>query len=173
MAHAELVIDSFAGQSQLPPTAPNTHALRPEEPSGLPAVAVGRLRGFDWHEQPLIDGLKIRPGIVASARSTMLLSRQLIGREVLVVFEDGDAERPIVVGVLEPAPLDTARAVAQEPAQASDERCIVEASQEIVLRCGDASITLTKGGKVLIKGTYVLSRSSGYNKLKGAAVEIN
>ena len=40
-------------------------------------------------------------------------------------------------------------------------------------RCGDASITLTRAGKVIIKGNYILSRSSGYNKIKGAAVDIN
>jgi uncharacterized protein (DUF2345 family) len=57
--------------------------------------------------------------------------------------------------------------------RADDERFVVSAEREIVLQCGDASITLTRAGKVLIKGTYVLSRSSGYNKIKGAAVDIN
>jgi len=42
-----------------------------------------------------------------------------------------------------------------------------------VLRCGDASITLTRAGKVVIQGNYILSRSSGYNKIKGAAIDIN
>ena len=50
---------------------------------------------------------------------------------------------------------------------------MLTAEREIVLKCGEASITLTRAGKVLIKGTYVLSRSSGYNKIKGAAVDIN
>ena len=57
--------------------------------------------------------------------------------------------------------------------QADDDRFVLSAEREIVLRCGDASITLTRAGKVLIKGTYILSRSSGYNKIKGAAVDIN
>jgi hypothetical protein len=43
----------------------------------------------------------------------------------------------------------------------------------VVLRCGDASITLTQAGKVIIRGNYIVSRSSGYNKIKGAAVDIN
>ena len=49
----------------------------------------------------------------------------------------------------------------------------MDAEREIVLRCGDSSITLTRAGKVIIKGKYILNRSSGYNKIKGAAVEIN
>jgi hypothetical protein len=32
---------------------------------------------------------------------------------------------------------------------------------------------LTRAGKVVIKGRYVVSRSSGDNKVKGASVEIN
>ena len=47
------------------------------------------------------------------------------------------------------------------------------AESEIVLRCGEASITLTRAGKVLIRGTYLLSRSSGVNRIKGGSVQIN
>ena len=50
---------------------------------------------------------------------------------------------------------------------------LLTAGREIVLRCGEASITLTRAGKVLIRGTYILTRSSGANRIKGAAVEIN
>jgi hypothetical protein len=57
--------------------------------------------------------------------------------------------------------------------QADGERQVITAEREIVLKCGHASITLTRAGKVIIKGTYVLSRSSGYNKIKGAAIDIN
>jgi hypothetical protein len=47
------------------------------------------------------------------------------------------------------------------------------AEREIVLRCGQASITLTRAGKVLIRGAYVLTRSSGVNRIQGGSVEIN
>lgn len=53
------------------------------------------------------------------------------------------------------------------------ERIELVAEQEIVLRCGDASITLTKAGKIVLRGAYVLSRSSGVNKIKGGSVQIN
>jgi hypothetical protein len=42
-----------------------------------------------------------------------------------------------------------------------------------VLRCGKASITLTKAGKVLVQGTYVSHRSSGVIRIKGGAVQLN
>src|SRR4051812_15153812 len=59
-----------------------------------------------------------------------------------------------------------------EPEQAR-ERIEICAEKEIVLRCGKASITLTRSGKILIRGTYVLSRSSGAQRIQGASVQIN
>jgi hypothetical protein len=53
------------------------------------------------------------------------------------------------------------------------ERLELTASREIVLRCGDASITLTRAGKIILRGAYLLSRSSGVNKIKGGSVQIN
>jgi hypothetical protein len=52
-------------------------------------------------------------------------------------------------------------------------RVTFEAKEEIVLRCGKASITLTRAGKVLIRGAYLLNRSSGVNRIKGGSVQIN
>ena len=42
-----------------------------------------------------------------------------------------------------------------------------------MLRCGQASLTLTRAGKILLSGTYVLSHSSGVNRVKGGSVQIN
>jgi hypothetical protein len=53
------------------------------------------------------------------------------------------------------------------------ERLELTAEKEIVLRVGDASITLTRAGKIILRGTYVLSRSSGVNRIKGGSVQIN
>lgn len=66
----------------------------------------------------------------------------------------------------EPAPEDAAAA-------AVPERLELVAEREIVLRCGQASITLTRAGKIILRGTYVLSRSSGVNKIKGGSIQIN
>jgi hypothetical protein len=47
------------------------------------------------------------------------------------------------------------------------------AREQLVLRCGAASITLTRDGKVLIQGAYVSHRSSGVMRIKGGSVQIN
>ena len=71
-----------------------------------------------------------------------------------------------------------AEAAAAEPVERAVDAAIPErleliAEREIVLRVGDASITLTRAGKIILRGTYVLSRSSGVNRIKGGSVQIN
>jgi hypothetical protein len=146
-------------------------------PSVLPAAVTARLRGFDLDDRPLIVGLPDLPGEIVPAVTSVSLRRDMVDSTVVVLFDQGDVRRPIIVGVLQDRlapPAEAALGPAQRVlVQADDERVVVTAEREIVLRCGDASITLTRAGKVLIKGTYVLSRARGYNKIKGAAVDIN
>lgn len=138
------------------------------------AAVVARFDGFDILDQPLVAGVAACPGEKLVARSTVALRRAQIGRPVVLLFENGDPRLPLIVGVVED-PL--APAAERTPSTATvivdGERQLIEAEREIVLRCGDASITLTRAGKVLIQGRYVLSKSSGVNRIKGAAVDIN
>ena len=50
---------------------------------------------------------------------------------------------------------------------------VVEAASELVLRCGEASLTLRADGKVVVRGTHILSHSSGPHRLKGGSFSIN
>lgn len=155
--------------------------VRHEAQAPTPAAAatgalVCRLHGFDLSEQPLLSGIPDLPFEIVQARTTVPLSRAQVGAAVVVMFDQGDPRRPIVLGVLHDsaAPVVPDRAAERTVAvQADEQRLVLTADREIVLRCGDASITLTRAGKVLITGSYVLSRSTGYNKIKGAAVDIN
>ena len=149
----------------------------PERPSAsaLAGAATARFQGFALDERPLVGGLPGLPGEVVPAQTTVPLSRSNVGCAVVVVFEGGDVRRPIVLGVLQgPGPAASDATVPRQLAiDMDDDRIVLSAEREIVLRCGDASITLTRAGKVVIRGSYILSRSSGYNKIKGAAVDIN
>jgi len=90
------------------------------------------------------------------------------GREVALMFEGGDPQRPLVMGKIM-SPL----AAGGTEAAADGRRVEINAEEEIVLRCGESSITLTRAGKIIIRGAYVLSRSSGVNRIQGGSVEIN
>jgi hypothetical protein len=120
--------------------------------------------------EPLVD-FPGNPGLsTLSAHSTVALSKDDVGREIVLVFEDGDPSRPILIGLLqsdlraEKRPVDLV---------VDGRRITLSAEQQIVLRCGEASITLNRAGKVLIRGKYVVSRSSGVNMVKGAIVHVN
>lgn len=50
---------------------------------------------------------------------------------------------------------------------------VIEGQDEVVLKCGEASITLSKNGKIALRGKYLLSRASGVNRILGASVQVN
>lgn len=144
--------------------------------AAFPAAVVARLYGFDGDDRPLVARVPGLPGEVVTARAAVPLLREHVGSPIVLLFEEADPHRPIVMGVLQEGRSAAAEATTRPPlvaVQADGDRFVLEAGREIVLRCGDASITLTRAGKVLIRGRYVLSRSSGYNRIKGAAVDIN
>ena len=108
--------------------------------------AAGALPGPAGHGAPL------------RARSSVDLHGAHIGSSVVLMFEHGDADSAHRDG--RAARTQRAGRWQTSPAQvevdADGERMIVSAKEQLVLRCGKASITLTKAGKVLIEGSYVL-----------------
>jgi phage baseplate assembly protein gpV len=136
---------------------------------------VARLVEFDPEDRPVVRCDALQSGERLVARATVALERAHLGQDVVLLCENGDPRLPIIVGVVEQRTRATLAKQPDKPAvvHADDERYVIEGQREVVLRCGASSITLTRAGKVIIKGTYVLSRSSGYNKIKGAAVDIN
>ncbi len=139
-------------------------------------VVVGQLLAISANDAktPLVGfGLAVA-GAAVPARTTVDLHGAHIGRDVVLMFEHGDPKRPIVIGVLQgPAGWPADEAPAQVQVDADGQRLLVSAREQLVLRCGKASITLTKAGKVLIEGSYLLSRASGVNRIKGGSVQLN
>ena len=146
-----------------------------EPPNAISGVRIGVLVGLkDDGRTPLVVFPGQHGSAAVPARATLDLHGAHIGREVVLMFEDGDAQQPIILGCLPqkdgwPAP----DRPGQVEVDADGERLLVTAKEQLVLRCGKATITLTKAGKVLIQGTYVSSRSSGVNRIKGGSVQIN
>jgi Domain of unknown function (DUF6484) len=137
-------------------------------------VVIGRLIGFRESSIPLVV-YSGQPGVVAiPARNAVDLRGEHIGRDVVLTFEGGDPRSPIVMGWLR---ADEAWRVPEHPEQievdSDGQRVTIGAAQEIVLRCGEASITLTREGRVDIRGTYVVTHSKGVNRIRGGSVQIN
>jgi hypothetical protein len=145
-------------------------------PGIVPGVTVGTLVGFTENGSIPLVTYPGQPGAVAlSARTTVDLHAPHVGREVILVFDSGDPGRPIVIGCVR----DHSRHSASPPlpgrveVEADGERMIVTAARGLVLRCGKASITLSPEGKIVLRGTDVVSHASGRNRIRGGSVQIN
>jgi Domain of unknown function (DUF6484) len=115
------------------------------------------------------------------ARTTLMLDaatmRQAAAcrQEALLMFENDTADRPIVVGLMAPVPVDPPVVEVSSTLDATMDgrRVTLEATDELVLRCGHASITLRRNGRVAIRGMYVETRAQGVNRIQGGSVRIN
>lgn len=138
-------------------------------------VIIGTLLAMTDNGQTPLVRFPGQPGTAAMpARTVVDLHGPHMGQGVVLMFEGGDVQRPIVMGVVRGAtgwPLEGKPTTVD--VDADGQRMVVSASEQLVLRCGKASITLTKAGKVLIDGTYLLSKSSGVNRVKGGSVQLN
>jgi hypothetical protein len=71
---------------------------------------------------------------------------------------------------LAPRPAPKSEAAA---APTVEEQLVLSASKQITIQCGESSITLTAAGKIILRGKYIVSRSSGVHRIKGGSVQIN
>lgn len=163
---------------EVPKSAEDIGQQRPERPldaTRIDGVVTGVLIGFANEARTPLVTYPGQPGAAALAAGSILdLHGPHIGKRVILQFEHGDPLRPIVMGLLrehEGWPL--VEQPGQVEADVDGQRMIVSAKEQLVLKCGKASITLTKAGKVLIQGSYVSNRSSGVMRIKGGSVQLN
>ncbi len=138
----------------------------------LDGVVIGVLVGLNDKHQPQVVFPANPQENAIVARTTTPLSINDIGKEVALLFEQSDPRYPLVIGRIQRPDTSPSLAVPVE-VELDQEHLVLSAAQSITLRCGKASITLTKAGKILLRGTYLLSRSSGVNRIKGGSVQIN
>ena len=116
---------------------------------------------------------------LATARTVVALDQRALDEAIAVrrmavlLFENGDARLPIVVGLVSadpgasllsallapapsaPAPQPVMAPAAPVEARVDGKRIVVEGQEEVVLKCGEASITLKRDGKLILRGAYV------------------
>jgi hypothetical protein len=171
-------------------------SVHPDDKAALPAPQqepifgsrAGHLAGLDATGVPLVDF----PGNTASpipARMATVLDAKALQeavarrQKVVLLFENGNPGLPFIMGLIhEPSATPLLDALLERPpetalrpteAHVDGKRVVIEGQDEIVLKCGEASITLRRNGKVIVKGTHLESRATGTHRIKGGSVEIN
>jgi hypothetical protein len=139
----------------------------------LSAVSIGRIVEITAEGRVLVDFPENRARRPIEARFVSLGAfpidvASLAGASVLMVFEDANPFRPIILGPL----FDRISSFPKTPSQ-SPNNAMVEAQEEILLRCGESSLSMKKDGKIVLKGRTIVSRASRTNKMRGALVAIN
>ena len=142
-------------------------------------VRVGRVvdveQGRPYVEFGAITGRRVLAR-VAMAGMHDTPAAMLRGHPVLLVLENGDPSLPIIVGLVSdvlPGASASSAGDAQDSFEIDGRRVSFEGREEVVLRCGQASITLRADGQVVVNGTRLMSRASETNKIRGASVLIN
>jgi hypothetical protein len=137
----------------------------------IAGIVVGLLADLDSDGVPQVD-YPGNPFGLLPARAVVRVKKDAAGQEVTLMFDEGDPSRPIIMGVLQ-KPIPTDARAGPLHMRVDGETVTITADNEIVLQCGKATLMLSKEGKVTIRGTYLLSRSSGVNRIQGGSIELN
>jgi hypothetical protein len=88
------------------------------------------------------------------------------GDRVLCWLEGSGLDAGVVLGIL-------GASVFSPSTGSIPEEIVVEATQGLILKCGESSITMRPDGKILIKGKDLVSHAQRTNRIKGGSVAIN
>jgi hypothetical protein len=160
-------------------------------------VIIGELTQLSALGEPMVDFALNKTHHPIVSISTVSITPKQVGRKVVLMFNQGNLTKPIIIGfvhsplqeMIENFELTTTQtfenevdrkvntasslSLANTTTVVDGKRVEIEAQDEIVLKCGEASITLTKEGKIMIRGKYLLNRSTGVNRILGGSVQVN
>ena len=140
-------------------------------------VVIGMLMGFEG-SSPLV----VYPGNPSeearAARALCTLSTDDTGREMALLFEDGDRSRPLIIGrIVEPVrPVEPLRQDAPEELAnviRDGETVRITAQERLELRVGKSVIIMEKDGHITIRGKNLVSHASASNRIRGGSVNLN
>jgi uncharacterized protein DUF6484 len=147
---------------------------RPELPPNLMGVLVGQLIAICARDSvPLVYCAALSEKAMP-ARTTVALHAGNIGCEVVLAFENGSPQVPIISGVIRGG-TDLPIAPDAKHVRVEEEggRVVLEARQELVLQCGSASIRLQADGTVQVRGMRIVSDADGSVRIRGGSVQLN
>jgi hypothetical protein len=134
----------------------------------IDGVVIGVFLGFA-QDAPLVAFPGSPEHTAIPARSLADMSAVQVGEEVALLFQEGDASRPVIVGrMFEPAHGMTPTQVVRD-----GEHVKIVAEKRLELRCGRATIIMEKDGRIAVRGTYLTSHASAANRILGGSINLN
>lgn len=110
-----------------------------------------------------VDG-SVQPFACDILESAFSRETRLEPGDIVLVLSPGSSDEPgCVLG----------RIATYQPAEKLAKRVVIEAADELTLKCGDCSLDLRKDGKLMIRGKDVLTRAKRTQRIKGGTVAIN
>ncbi len=154
----------------------------PAVPDASHSVVIGELLVLPEGEPPRVrwEG---GPAEGVPAMSVVPLDQDHIGAPLALTLGSG-LSQPLILGLLwqpgvpqfAPSAATTNRpdrGLTVERDGGLAEEVVIGAAEQLTLHCGEASITLTADGQILLRGEYISSHATGTQRIKGAAVRIN
>ena len=93
------------------------------EPEAIEGVIMGRLVDLTPTGEPLVDFASNPSGLPLPAKTTVVMSKETIGGDVLLVFEASNINKPIIIGVVQPPKLPDEKAKGIQHLPASVVEC--------------------------------------------------
>jgi hypothetical protein len=131
-------------------------------------VVIGQFLGFG-ESGPLVAHGGLKGANAVEARTLVELTPDMVGCDMALLFEEGDPQRPLVVGrIVEPQARREAPEITRD-----GKHVLITGEERIELRCGKATIIMEKDGHITIRGTYLVSHASAANRIRGGSVNLN
>jgi hypothetical protein len=150
---------------QIIEATPTPHNIS-EQPGLTRGLVIGLLESGEIEVVvPSVSEVPIRCDFLETAQNASLQIQP--GDLVLVLHPESPGENGCVLGRV-----GRYRSQEAEPATRPD-HLVIEAGESLTIKCGESSVDLRKDGKVMIRGSDVLSRAKRTNRIKGGSVAIN
>ncbi|MFY9270509.1 MAG: DUF6484 domain-containing protein [Candidatus Manganitrophaceae bacterium] len=139
---------------------------------------IGRLSGMRTEGEVWVewDGVSPRPARFLKGVSDVdLVSPESIGREVLLLFAEGDPWQPVIIGMigLMGEPASTSFSNVAEHLLLEAKRITIRAEDSVEIECGEGRQLFRNDGKVVVRGNDLLQRATGSVRIKSPKVDIN
>lgn len=141
-------------------------AQKTEDTSSIKGIVSGVITHFSDEMKVYVEFSENTAGEPVAAKSIIELSKLDINEEVILMFENEEAHKPVIMGKVKKSYQDLKVEIDGDVKK-------IKAKEELLLQCGDASILLRKDGKVVIKGVDIISRARKNNKIKGGSIRLN